>query len=149
MNSLGLVVERFLGFYDVSEDRSSESLFNLLDNILDKFDYKKKIVGQCYDGASVMAGHLNGLQKKIKDKAPQALFVHCLAHRLNLVLQQSFTNISKCRIFFCSIGGIPQFFHKSAKRTQALNLSSARRIPTIAQTRWSSNSKLLRVIVED
>lgn len=100
VNSKGLLVERFLGFYDVSADRTSETLYNLLDNILGQFDYEHKLIGQCYDGASVMSGHLNGLQKKIKDKAPQAVFVHCLAHRLNLVMQQSCKKLSKCRIFF-------------------------------------------------
>lgn len=149
VNTEGILVERFLGFHDVSADRTSESLYNMIDKILDPFDYKTKLVGQCYDGASVMSGHLNGLQMKFKEKAPQAVFVHCLAHRLNLVLQQSFKKISKCRIFFANLGGIPSFFHHSAKRSYALTLKSARRIPTVTETRWSSNSKLLDVIVQD
>ena len=149
VDAKGVIVERFLGFNDVSADRSSESLYQMLDKILDQFDYQHKLIGQCYDGASVMSGQLNGLQKKIKDKAPYAVFVHCLAHRLNLVLQQSFKRIYKCRIFFASISGIPSFFHHSAKRTYALTLASARRIPTITDTRWSSNSKLMNVIVQD
>ncbi|KAJ8910402.1 hypothetical protein NQ315_011366 [Exocentrus adspersus] len=98
----GIVKERFLGFFDVSSDRSADTLFNIVLNCLDKYDCRSKLVGQCYDGASVMAGHLNGLQAKIKEIAPQAIFVHCLAHRLNLVLQQSY-NISRCRIFFANI----------------------------------------------
>ncbi|XP_026676465.1 zinc finger MYM-type protein 1-like, partial [Diaphorina citri] len=93
-----------------------------------------------------MSGHLNGLQKKVLDKAPQALFVHCLAHRLNLVLLQSLTNISLCRIFYKTISGIPSFFHHSSKRTHNLG---PLRIPTVGETRWSSNSKLLRVIIND
>lgn len=149
VNSEGFIVERFLGFHDVSADRTSEKLFRMLDTILDQFKYHNKLIAQCYDGASVMAGHLNGLQKRIKEKAPQAVFVHCLAHRLNLVLQQSLKKISKCRIFFASINGIPSFFHHSSKRSHALNLTSTRRIPTIAETRWSSNSKLINVIVQD
>ena len=149
INSNASLVERFLGFHDVSADRSADALYSLLDNILGQFDYEHKLVGQCYDGASVMSGHLNGLQKKIKDKAPQAVFVHCLAHRLNLVLQQSFTKISKCRIFFANINGIPAFFHHSAKRTYILTSTSAKQIPTVTETRWSSNSKLLKVTVQD
>lgn len=149
VNAKGLVVERFLGFYDVSADRSSETLFALLDSILGPFEYEHKLVGQCYDGATVMSGHLNGLQKKIKDKAPFAVFVHCLGHRLNLVLQQSCKKIRKCRIFFSSITGIPTFFHHSAKRTYAITSASGPRIPTVTPVRWSSNSKLLRVIVDD
>lgn len=149
VNLEGKLVERFMGFHDVSADRTSEMLYNLLHTILEQFDYEHKLVGQCYDGASVMSGQLNGLQKKFKDKAPQAIFVHCLAHRLNLVLQQSFGKISSCRIFFASVSGIPSFFHHSAKRSYALSSTSSRRIPTVTETRWSSNSKLINVIIED
>lgn len=149
VNSEGIVVERFLGFYDVSADRTSEALYGVMDPVLEQFNYATKLIGQCYDGASVMSGHLGGLQAKIKEKAPQAVFVHCLAHRLNLVLQQSFKKISQCRIFFASLSGIPSFFHHSAKRSYTLSSACARRIPTVTETRWSSNSKLVGVITED
>lgn len=79
-------------------DRRAETLFNLVHLALERYNYKSKLIAQCYDGASVMSGHLNGLQVRIKEVAPQAVFVHCLAHRLNLVLQQSVGKISKCRI---------------------------------------------------
>lgn len=59
------------------------------------FAYKHYLVGQCYDRASVMSGHLNGFQQIIEENAPQAVFVHRLAHHLNLVLQLSFKKISK------------------------------------------------------
>ncbi|XP_072395241.1 zinc finger MYM-type protein 1-like [Diabrotica undecimpunctata] len=149
VNSLGLLIERFMGFYDVSAGRTAEHLFTMAATVLEPLEYRHKLVGQCYDGASVMSGHLNGLQQKIKSHAPQAIFVHCLTHRLNLVLQQSFKKISKCRIFFATITGIPSFFHSSAKRSYALASTSARRMSTITETRWSSNSKLFTVIIED
>lgn len=44
------------------------------------------IVSQGYDGASVMSGHCSGVQQRIKVVAPQAVYVHCYAHCLNLVL---------------------------------------------------------------
>ena len=46
-----------------------------------------KCVGQGHDGASVVSGHLNGVQKKIPQKtgAEVAYYVHCFCHRLNLV----------------------------------------------------------------
>ena len=43
--------------------------------------------GQAYDGAANMAGHLNGVAARVKAEQPAALFVHCLAHNLNLCLQ--------------------------------------------------------------
>ena len=33
-------------------------------------DYKNSLVGLGFDGASVMSGGINGVQKRIKDKAP-------------------------------------------------------------------------------
>ena len=45
-----------------------------------------KLIGQGYDGCSAMAGMLNGVQAKIREIYPKALYVHCSAHRLNLVV---------------------------------------------------------------
>ena len=33
-----------------------------------------------------MSGELNGAQAKVKDSAPDAIFIHCLAHKLKLVI---------------------------------------------------------------
>ncbi len=49
------------------------------------------IVAQSYDGASVMSGHLTGVQQRIKEDYPFAIYVHCMAHKLNLVLVESCT----------------------------------------------------------
>ena len=44
------------------------------------------MVSQGYDGAAVMSGCVSGVQKRIRDLVPQAIYVHCHAHCLNLVL---------------------------------------------------------------
>lgn len=146
MNSDAKLVERLFGFQDVSENRTSEALFEVVHACLQKHKHQSKLIARCYDGASVMSGHLNGLQVKIKEVAPQAVFVHCLPHRLNLVLQQSVSNIAKCRIFFANVNGIPAFFHHSSKRTFIADTITGRRIPTAGDTRWTSSSKILNVI---
>ncbi|XP_060845584.1 zinc finger MYM-type protein 1-like [Rhopalosiphum padi] len=43
------LVERFLGFHNVSEDRTNQGLFNLVYSVLHEFDVENKLVGQCYD----------------------------------------------------------------------------------------------------
>lgn len=63
----GELKERFLGFHDVSSSKTSESLFNLLTSVLNPYAFHTKLIAQCYDGASVMAGQVNGLQKKIRN----------------------------------------------------------------------------------
>lgn len=149
VSKTGKVTERFLGFYDVSINRKAEALFNLIDCTLEKFSYNSKLIAQCYDGTNVMSGHLTGLQTKVKEKAPQAVFVHCLAHRLNLVLKQSINSISQCRIFFATLTSIPAFFHSSAKRTKIADSIIDKRIPSGIDVRWSSHGKVLKLVVEN
>ena len=64
----------------MSEDRTLENLSRVIDQIFQKLNSEQKLIGQCYDTASVVLRYLNGLQKKIKDKALLAVFVHCSAH---------------------------------------------------------------------
>ena len=54
---------------------------------------KDKLIMQTYDGASVMSGHINGVQAIVRQEYPFAHFVHCAAHRLNLALCQSASSI--------------------------------------------------------
>lgn len=149
INENSELVERFLGFHNVSEDHTAEGLFNLISSILYEFDIEQKLVGQCYDGASVMAGNLTGLQARVKNIAPNAIFTHCLAHRLNLVLQNGCSMNSKCRIFFANVTGLSAYFHNSTSRINVVDNIIGKRIPQFVQTRWSSRSKILNLLVNE
>ena len=116
----GKICERFIGFTDVSADRTANGLFKHVEQVVNEFGLQQKLVGQTYDGASVMSGHINGLQKKVIDEFPLAIFTHCYAHVLNLVLQQSLSTIKECRIFFKSLNGLTAFFSRSSKRVHEL-----------------------------
>nr|CAI5833699.1 unnamed protein product [Callosobruchus analis] len=83
----GDIVERFVGFYDVSSGKNAESLYQLLVTEFQEFDLKHKLIAQTYDGAAVMSGDFSGLQSKIKNIAPHALFTHCCAHKLNFSVE--------------------------------------------------------------
>jgi hypothetical protein len=143
------LVERFLGFHNVSEDRTAQGLFNLVCSVLHEFDMESKLVGQCYDGTCVMSGHLTGLKARVKELAPNALFTHYLAHRLNLVLQHGCNINAKCRIFFANITGIAAYFHNFTSRTNVVDNIVRKRIPQFVQTRWSPRSKILKTVVNE
>lgn len=65
----------------------SNCLLNELDFLL--AGKPDKLIAQCYDGAAVMSGHLNGVQKIIKSKYNNAHYIHCYAHQINLSIQNS------------------------------------------------------------
>ena len=48
-----------------------------------------KIVSRDYDAASVMNGNVSGVQQRIREHAPMAVYIHCYAHCLSLVLVDS------------------------------------------------------------
>lgn len=108
----------------MSAGRDAESIFNFVEREMAMYDYRRKPVGQTYDGAAVMASSLSGLQAKVKAVAPQVQFVHCYAHRLNLVLSQGAKCISKARIFFANLSGFSTFLRSAHVLWRALEMKS-------------------------
>ena len=141
-----IVKEAFLGFDDVSDDRRASAIAQYVLEILQKFNCVEKLVAQTYDGASVMSSELNGVQAKIKENVPEAMFLHCYAHKLNLVLLHSAKCMPECKAFFKTLEGLSAFFSKSTKRTCLLDNIVKRRLPRTSPTRWSSNSRLLQTV---
>ena len=67
-----------------------------------------------------MSGQRGGLQELVKVKCPHALFIHCYAHKLNLVLAQGTSNIQESKLFFASLDCFHNFFSRSCKRIALL-----------------------------
>lgn len=145
----GEVEERFVGFSDVSADRTATALAEHVFAAVDEMQCGVKLVGQTYDGAAVMSGHLNGLQAKVRDRYPSCCFVHCIAHTLNLVLSQACNTIKDCKVFFSTLNGLASFFVTSTKRTKALDDIVQRRFPRAAPTRWNYTSRLVNTAKEN
>lgn len=136
------VKERFVGFVDVSRDRTANGLLVHVNDTVNKFKFKDKFVAQTYGGASVVSGHLPRLQKKVQDLYPQAMFTHCYAHELNLVLSQGMNDISECNIFFSTLNGISTFSSHSSKQTIAKQ-EHLKKHPSFAPTRWCFTTRLV------
>ncbi|KAJ4447509.1 hypothetical protein ANN_09516 [Periplaneta americana] len=119
--SIANVQERFIGFTNVSSGKTAAAWFQHVEGVIAEYNVGNKLIAQTYDGASVMAGNINHLKTKVQGKYPQALFVHCYSHVLNLVLQQTTLSIPECRIFFFkTLSGLAAFFSSSPKRSEKL-----------------------------
>ena len=60
-------------------------------------------MSQGYDGASVISGNCSGVQARIREVEPQAIYIHCNAHSLNLCLVDSTKAICEASEFFASL----------------------------------------------
>ena len=80
-------MERFLTFLDVSSDRSAPAISSVVKQILRIYGdtLKDKLIMQTYDGASVMSGHISGVQRLLREEYPFAYFFHCATRQLHLV----------------------------------------------------------------
>jgi hypothetical protein len=115
------ISEHFLGFFE-TPFTDAQTLFNLVINVLSQFDIDiSKCRGQCYDGAANVSGHISGLQARIIDVEPRAIFVHCTAHTLNLVVQDTMQNITKIRDFLAILRSMISFVKDSPKRQAIFN----------------------------
>ncbi|KAL4130623.1 hypothetical protein QTP88_008044 [Uroleucon formosanum] len=110
---------------------------------------KNKLITQSYDGANVMSGHISGVQTFIKSEYPNAHYVHCYAHQLNLIMKAASCKSKETRIFFSNLTDITNFFSRSPQRVQVLDQIVKKRLPKTVETRWNFNSRVVNTVYEN
>jgi Domain of unknown function (DUF4371)/hAT family C-terminal dimerisation region/OTU-like cysteine protease len=149
----GLFVrERFVCFIDCSSSRDAEGITKSIKDSLQKLKLQDvPIVGQSYDGAAVMSGHVSGVQTRMRVDNPVAMYFHCLAHKLNLVL------VEACRVnrialgFFNTIEQLYKFFANPGMHAIFLNIQKnlglkAKEIGQLSDTRWACRWKSIEAV---
>ncbi|XP_066969177.1 zinc finger MYM-type protein 1-like [Macrobrachium rosenbergii] len=135
------------------------SITDIILKSLDKLglDYKSSLVGLGFDGASVMSGGISGVQKRIRDKAPFAYYIHCYGHRLNLVLINVAKYVPQAAEFFSLLEELYIFASNSVVhekfiliQREMLPEEQVRELQHLSDTRWwcqatSCENALLRL----
>ena len=81
--------EIFFGFYHAKKTDAGW-LLDILKSALEELHLPfSNLRGQGYDGAASMSGKESGLQTRVRQENPRALWVYCFGHNLNLVVQDS------------------------------------------------------------
>ena len=105
-------VERFWGFLTPPQHNANTLASCILEELKKHkiHETPQKLISQTYDGASVMAGSSRGVQAIVKESYPDAQYVHCHAHQLNLVMMKTASINRDVRISFANLQGICTFF---------------------------------------
>ncbi|CAH1108818.1 unnamed protein product [Psylliodes chrysocephalus] len=142
-------VERFWKFLNPPGHNAS-SIANCILNEIDPLisDTPNKLIAQSYDGASVMSGGVNRVQKIIHDKYSYANYVHCYAHHINRIMSNAASNNASVRIFFAHLTGMCSFFSTSPQRTKLLDDIAHRRLPRSSQKRLNFQSRGVYTVYE-
>ena len=111
-----------------------------------------RIVSQGYDGASVMSGICNGVQQRIREVAPHAVYIHCYAHNLNLALVDCVKGNSDAREFFSLIQALYVFISSSKAHTIYIEKQKLqpdkqiRQLQRLVDTRWACSYNAINAL---
>lgn len=138
-----VIKESFLGFHEVKDQTALAMSKQIIKSINDKSISLNKCRGQGYDGANTMKGTYGGVQKLIRDIEPNAVYVHCAAHNLNLVVNDAVKEVIEIQTLFETVQQIYNFFGHSIKRW---NILSSFISDNKGETGVSSNSVTLKTM---
>ncbi|XP_071169572.1 zinc finger protein 862-like [Mytilus edulis] len=144
----------FLGMVELP-DGKAETIMNALDKFLNELQLPTEdLIGLGSDGASVMVGRKSGVAARLKQRNPELVNVHCIAHRLALAAAQATDNIPYLKKFKDLLQQIFKFYQNSAVRMSGLKeietiLGGPQlKMKEVLDTRWLSHDRAVTAIRE-
>ena len=87
--------EDFVGLRDVKCTDAETLSAELKDVLVRMHRSPSKMSGQCYDGASCMAGVKSGVAARLSREEPRVVYTHCYGHALSLACSDA---IKQCKV---------------------------------------------------
>ncbi|KAJ3593508.1 hypothetical protein NHX12_005842 [Muraenolepis orangiensis] len=138
MEEMPQVTEHFMGFL-VAEKSTGESLSSLILDRLQELNIPfEDCRGQSYDNGANMRGKNKGVQARLLELNPRALFVPCGAHTLNLVLADAAKSSLDATGYFGYLQKLFTLFSASTKRWDILKSHVTTTLKSWSETRWES-----------
>ena len=145
-----VVEEDFVGFVG-TRNTTGETISALLLSVIKKIGLDmNNVVGKGYDGAGNMSGHIRGVQGRIQESYPNATYIHCKAHSLNLAIGSS-CKVKPVQNMYDTAQKLLQFIIASPKRLEVYMGNAANyslpKVKHFCPTRWSARAESTSSIV--
>ena len=149
------VHEDFIGVYAV-ENICSDSLVQVIKDVLLRMNLAlSKMRGQCYDGASAMAGSKSGVAKKLSDDEPKAIYTHCYGHALNLACSDAIKQIKILKDALDITYEVTKLIKMSPRRESIIQRLKQTMAPDspgmrlLCPTRWTVKADSLKSVLDN
>ncbi|XP_065677353.1 uncharacterized protein LOC136092744 [Hydra vulgaris] len=132
------ISENFFGYLTVN-DTTGKGLFDAFLNQAKKWDLNiLDCRGQSYDNGANMKGKLKGVQARLLEMNPKAIYVLCANHSLNLVNVDGALSSISAISFFGVLTRLYTLFLSSPPRWEILKLFVEISVKPQSDTRWES-----------
>ena len=149
MANKGLVKEHFVSIESVEKADAGGVLAAIETSMVHAAgqpDWKSKLVAIGTDGASVNTGKNTGVVKRLRDEVPHLVGVHCMAHRLELSLNDAAKTVPPQKATNQLLLSLYLFYHASPLNGSNLknscrSLDMVFLVPTrVGGTRWAAHT---------
>ena len=147
--------EDLIGMYEVTQTDAATLVSVISDGLTRCSLSLNDLHGQAYDGASNMAGKLSGVAKRMLDDYPKAHFIHCMAHCLNLCLQDVSKNCTCIREALSLTSELSNVIRASPKRlalferVQKEMAPGSPRLKPLCPTRWTVRTEAINALLKN
>ena len=147
--------EEFIGLHSM-DDTTAERITRTIEDILLRLSLPlENCRGQCYDGASSMAGCKTGVSTNLLAKERRALYTHCYGHSLNLAVQEAIKGNKILQDTLDTVEEMAKLIKKSPRRQvifEKVKNDIGLDVPGIrllCPTRWTVRASALTSISEN
>lgn len=144
-------IERFVRIAHLSEGSyTAQDIVKEVEKLVTELvGFGCMLTGLGADGASVMSGEWAGVQALLKQNYPWLIYIHCVAHRLNLVVVKSLKGT--CKNILTLVDKLHSLFSSAKTNDIFVQIQQQSKVKVMAmpersETRWSSMFYVLDVL---
>ena len=143
-----------MGFYN-APDSSGETLINVIKDVFIRHNLPlQNVVGYSFDTAANMSGSCKGVQARLMQYCPHAMYVPCCNHTLDLVLQEAARQIRSVNDAIQFVKDVANVIRESSKRRGIYEslfgkYEVVRNLLSLCPTRWCVRALSMKRVIDN